>query len=96
MFNRKIYFKYTLIFTEKKSIRRSTAAKSAETLKRMKERAEDQRKKPKMVKHDDYKPTQEELLKEALETEKINLKSLGTSLQELNGNFYVKMQFFCL
>lgn len=51
----------------------------------MKERAEDQRKKPKMVKHDDYKPTQEELLEEALETEKINLKSLGSMTKIYQG-----------
>lgn len=63
--------------TERKSIRRSTAAKSAETLKRMQERNEDQRKKPKIIRTNDWKPTQEELLEEALETEKINLKSLG-------------------
>ncbi|XP_011501892.1 PREDICTED: vacuolar protein sorting-associated protein 72 homolog [Ceratosolen solmsi marchali] len=61
---------------ERKSIRRSTAAKSAATLKRLKERNEDQRKKVKTVRHDDYKPTQDELLEEALLTEEINLKSL--------------------
>lgn len=65
------------MFLERKSIRRSTAAKSAATLKRLRERNEDQKKKPKVVKHDTWKPTQEELLEEALETEKINLKSLG-------------------
>ncbi|KAL7293857.1 hypothetical protein TKK_0012912 [Trichogramma kaykai] len=61
---------------ERKSIRRSTAAKSAETLKRLKERTEDQKKKVKIAKQDDYKPSQEELLEEALLTEEINLKSL--------------------
>ncbi|KAJ8675391.1 hypothetical protein QAD02_011177 [Eretmocerus hayati] len=61
---------------ERKSIRRSTAAKSAETMKRIKARDEDQKKKVKIIKPDYYKPSQEELLEEALETEKINLKSL--------------------
>ncbi|CAB0034869.1 unnamed protein product [Trichogramma brassicae] len=60
---------------ERKSIRRSTAEKSAETLKRLKERTEDQKKKVKIAKQDDYKPSQE-LLEEALLTEEINLKSL--------------------
>jgi len=31
----------------------------------------------KVVKHDIWKPTQEELLEEALQTEELNLKSLG-------------------
>lgn len=61
----------------RKSIRRSTAAKSAATQKRLRERNEDQRRKVKIVRHDVWKPTQEELLKEALQTEEINLKSLG-------------------
>ena len=64
---------------ERKSIRRSTAAKSAATLKRLKERKEGQRKKVK-IQRDDYKPTQEELLEEARETEIINLKSLGKNV----------------
>lgn len=62
--------------TERKSIRRSTAAKSAATQRRLKERNEDQRRKTKVVRHDTWKPTQEELLKEALQTEQINMKSL--------------------
>ncbi|KAK0183160.1 hypothetical protein PV327_001227 [Microctonus hyperodae] len=62
--------------TGRKSIRRSTAAKSAATQKRLRERNEDQRRKVKIVRHDVWKPTQEELLKEALQTEEINLKSL--------------------
>lgn len=62
--------------TERKSIRRSTLAKSAATQKRIRERNEDQRKKVKIVKNDTWKPTQEELLEEALITEKANLKSL--------------------
>ncbi|XP_011166955.1 vacuolar protein sorting-associated protein 72 homolog [Solenopsis invicta] len=62
---------------ERKSIRRSTAAKSAATQKRLRERnEEDKRRKIKVVKHDIWKPTQEELLEEALQTEEINTKSL--------------------
>ncbi|XP_066598942.1 vacuolar protein sorting-associated protein 72 homolog isoform X2 [Prorops nasuta] len=61
---------------ERKSIRRSTAAKSAATQKRLRERTADQKRKVKTVRHDAWKPTQEELLEEALETEEVNLKSL--------------------
>ncbi|XP_058806864.1 vacuolar protein sorting-associated protein 72 homolog [Phymastichus coffea] len=61
---------------EKRSIRHSTTAKSTATLKRLKERTEDQRKRVKLIRYDDYKPTQEELLEEARLTEEINLKSL--------------------
>ncbi|XP_011868535.1 PREDICTED: vacuolar protein sorting-associated protein 72 homolog [Vollenhovia emeryi] len=61
---------------ERKSIRRSTAAKSAATQKRLRERNEDQRRKIKVVKYDIWKPTQEELLEEALQTEELNTKSL--------------------
>lgn len=49
--------------------------KSAETQQRIKIRSELKRKKPKKV--EDKMPTQEELLEEALITEKENLKSLG-------------------
>ncbi|XP_075976312.1 vacuolar protein sorting-associated protein YL-1 [Anticarsia gemmatalis] len=59
---------------ERKSIRQSTAVKSAETQQRIKIRSELKRKKPKKV--EDKMPTQEELLEEALITEKENLKSL--------------------
>lgn len=41
------------------------------------------KRKPKTVKYDVWKPTQEELLEEALATEEINLKSLGTERQSL-------------
>ncbi|XP_043275032.1 vacuolar protein sorting-associated protein 72 homolog [Venturia canescens] len=68
--------RFMLDSTERKSIRRSTAAKSAATRKRLRERNEDQRKKPKIVRHDTWKPTQEELLEEALLTEELNIKSL--------------------
>ncbi|KAJ0177916.1 hypothetical protein K1T71_006789 [Dendrolimus kikuchii] len=59
---------------ERKSIRQSTAVKSAETLQRIKIRSELKKKKPKKV--EEKMPTQEELLEEALITEKENLKSL--------------------
>lgn len=49
--------------------------KSAETLERLKIRSELRKKKPKRV--EEKMPTQEELLEEALITEKENLKSLG-------------------
>lgn len=66
-----------MFLSERKSIRRSTAAKSAATQKRLRQRNEDQRRKVKVRRHDDWRPTQDELLEEALATEKINLKSLG-------------------
>lgn len=59
---------------ERKSIRQSTAVKSAETLQRIKIRSELKKKKPKKV--EERMLTQEELLEEALLTEKENLKSL--------------------
>ncbi|XP_017764189.1 PREDICTED: vacuolar protein sorting-associated protein 72 homolog isoform X2 [Eufriesea mexicana] len=62
--------------TERKSIRRSTAAKSAATQKRLSERNEHQKRKTRVIRHDTWKPTQEELLEEALQTEQINMKSL--------------------
>ncbi|XP_063239783.1 vacuolar protein sorting-associated protein 72 homolog isoform X2 [Bacillus rossius redtenbacheri] len=63
---------------ERKSIRRSTAAKSAATQQRLKERTEEgRRRKSRRKKAEDvWKPTQEELLEEAKVTEKENLKSL--------------------
>lgn len=60
----------------KKSLRRSTAAKSAATQHRLKARHEAERMKPKAVKNDDPLPTQEELLEEAIQTEKENILSL--------------------
>lgn len=62
--------------SERKSIRRSTAAKSAATRKRLSERNEHQKRKTRVMRHDTWKPTQEELLEEALQTEQINMKSL--------------------
>lgn len=61
---------------ERKSIRRSTAAKSAETLQRLKERSEEGRKRKRRRTTDTRKLTQEELLEEAKITEEENLKSL--------------------
>lgn len=60
----------------KKSLRKSTTAKSTATQHRLKARQEAERKKPKIVKNDDPIPTQEELLEEAERTEKENLLSL--------------------
>lgn len=72
--------------TERKSIRRSTAAKSAATQRRLRERNEDQKRKTKTIKHNTWKPTQEELLEEALQTEEINMKSLGTYVYNIKRN----------
>lgn len=60
----------------RKTLRKSTAAKSAATQHRLKERNEAERMKPKLVKNDDPIPTQEELLEEVEHTEKENLLSL--------------------
>jgi vacuolar protein sorting-associated protein 72 len=64
---------------ERKSIRRSTAAKSAATLQRLKERTEEGRRRRgrRARAQDEWRPTQEELLEEAKITEQENLKSLG-------------------
>lgn len=63
---------------ERKSIRRSTAAKSAATMQRLKTRIEIQKKRKmkRPQQQDVWKPTQEELLEEAKITEEENLKSL--------------------
>lgn len=61
---------------ERKSKRKSTAAKTAETAQRIKVRDLELRKKPKKMKEEEWVPTQEELLEEAKVTEKENLKSL--------------------
>ena len=73
----------TLIFySERKSIRKSTAAKSAETRKRLRERDEEfkrrkRRSRPHAKEHAEPL-TQAQLLKEAEITEEENLKCLGT------------------
>ncbi|KAJ8984745.1 hypothetical protein NQ317_005010 [Molorchus minor] len=61
---------------ERKSIRKSTAAKSAATEQRIKVRDLEQRKKVKRPKEEEWIPTQEELLEEAKITELENIKSL--------------------
>lgn len=63
--------------TERKSIRKSTAAKSAATAQRIKVRNLEQKKKVKKPKEEEWVPTQEELLEEAKITEQENLASLG-------------------
>ena len=75
-----------MFFTERKSIRKSTAAKSAATLQRLKERTEEgQRRRSRRARtQDEWRPTQEELLEEAKITEQENLKSLGNSFSEYN------------
>lgn len=71
---------FFLSIEEKKGIRKSTQLKSAETVKRQRERAEVERRRA-MSKRDRApslpRLTQEELLEEAKITEEINLKSLG-------------------
>ncbi|XP_018328297.1 vacuolar protein sorting-associated protein 72 homolog [Agrilus planipennis] len=65
-----------LDYGERKSIRKSTAAKSAATAQRIRIRNLEQRRKVKRMKEDIWIPTQEELLEEAKVTEKENLRSL--------------------
>ncbi|CAG9807918.1 unnamed protein product [Chironomus riparius] len=60
----------------KKSLRKSTNAKSAATQHRILVRNEAEKLKPKSIKIDEKIPTQEELLKEAALTETENIKSL--------------------
>lgn len=67
---------YTVLDSGKISLRKSTALKSAATEHRIKARTEAAKKKPKSSKSDDWIPTQEELLEEALITEEENLASL--------------------
>lgn len=67
---------YTVLDSGKISLRKSTALKSAATEHRIKARTEAAKKKPKCFKSDDWIPTQEELLEEALITEEENLASL--------------------
>lgn len=61
---------------ERKSIRKSTAAKSAATAQRIKVRTQEQKKKVKKPKEEEWVPSQEELLEEAKITEQENLQSL--------------------
>lgn len=84
------------VFLERKSIRRSTAAKSAATQQRMKERTEEGRrrrgKRGSRSALEEYQPTQEELLEEAKITEEENLKSLGNK-SELSIKIFLKLFF---
>lgn len=64
---------------ERKSIRKSTAAKSAATAHRIKVRNLEQKRKIKRPREEEWVPTQEELLEEAKITEQENLQSLGMS-----------------
>ncbi|GAB0093597.1 Vacuolar protein sorting-associated protein 72 homolog [Sergentomyia squamirostris] len=68
--------KFTVIDSGRKSFRRSTALKTAATQHRLKQLYEAKKHKKAIVRTEEYIPTQEELLEEALETEKENLKSL--------------------
>ncbi|XP_063705376.1 vacuolar protein sorting-associated protein 72 homolog [Culicoides brevitarsis] len=68
--------RFTVHDTGRKSFRQSTTQKARETQIRLKERHEAEKKKPKVQKVEEYIPTQEELLEEAKETEKENIKSL--------------------
>lgn len=73
---KKLSQRQLLLDYSKKSLRKTTTAKSAATLHRLKIRSEAEKIKPKIVKIDEKMPTQEELLEEAAQTEKENLKSL--------------------
>lgn len=77
VFYRKKKNAFWLIIVERKSIRKSTAAKSAATALRVKVRNLEQKKKVKKPKEEEWVPTQEELLEEAKITEQENLASLG-------------------
>lgn len=84
-----------LICLERKSIRKSTAVKSAATAQRIKERTA-QGKRRKIVRSEDvWKPTQEELLEEAKITEEENLKSLGLfDVQNISGKTLTRSYSF--
>nr|CAH7728293.1 unnamed protein product [Callosobruchus chinensis] len=77
---------------ERKSIRKSTAAKSAETAYRIKVRHLEKTKKPKKVLIEEHMPTQEELLEEAKVTEEENLKSLE-KYQKMESEKKIKRPF---
>lgn len=73
---------YTVMDSGRISVRKSTALKTSATQQRVKVRVEAQRKKPKISKYDDYVPTQDELLDEAMITAEENLASLGGHLKD--------------
>ncbi|XP_017773451.1 PREDICTED: vacuolar protein sorting-associated protein 72 homolog [Nicrophorus vespilloides] len=62
--------------SERKSIRKSTAAKTAATAQRIKVRNLEQKRRPKRAREEEWIPTQEELLEEAKITEEENIQSL--------------------
>ncbi|XP_058129007.1 vacuolar protein sorting-associated protein 72 homolog isoform X2 [Anopheles coustani] len=68
--------KFTVIDSGRKSFRKSTAAKTAATQSRLRQRFEAERKRTRVIRTEEYIPTQEELLEEAEITERENLKSL--------------------
>uniref|UniRef100_A0A182J1V4 Vacuolar protein sorting-associated protein 72 homolog n=1 Tax=Anopheles atroparvus TaxID=41427 RepID=A0A182J1V4_ANOAO len=68
--------KFTVIDSGRKSFRKSTAAKTAATQSRLRQRFEAERKRTRVIRTEAYIPTQEELLEEAEITERENLKSL--------------------
>lgn len=68
---------FTIRDNGRKSFRKSTALKSAATQEILKARHEAEKKKVKTIKADEWIPTQDELLEEAVFTEKENLLSLG-------------------
>lgn len=72
-------FVVNIQFPERKSTRKATVEKSAETAKKIKERSQVKKKIP-LKKNEYVKPTQEQLLKEAKITEQENIKSLGELL----------------
>ncbi|XP_050101357.1 vacuolar protein sorting-associated protein 72 homolog [Anopheles aquasalis] len=68
--------KFTVIDSGRKSFRKSTAAKTAATQSRLRQRFEAERKRTRVIRTEEHIPTQEELLEEAAITERENLKSL--------------------
>ncbi|XP_075148406.1 vacuolar protein sorting-associated protein YL-1 [Haematobia irritans] len=68
--------KFTVLDSGRKSIRASTAIKTQATKIRLKEMDDARKKKKKVVRVEEYMPTQEELLEEAKITEEENIKSL--------------------
>lgn len=68
---------YTVMDSGRIAVRKSTALKTSATQQRVRVRTEALKKKPKVSKEDDWIPTQEELLEEALITAEENLASLG-------------------
>lgn len=75
------------LLSERKSIRKSTAVKSAETLRRITERTTSKRKLKRKRKH--FHMTQEQRLQEAKFTEIENLKSLRKCVTILYHAFYL-------